>query len=105
MDITIEQKSPNLFRKYWYVPVIAAGVLGAMLLRQVLGGVTYVVDDNLLRVADVKRDNFTSVRRSQVAMPRITHGGVVGGQVEVFLQPPAEALMRIMYIMLNHGDE
>ena len=74
MDITIEQKSPNLIRKYWYVPVIALGVLGAMLLRQMLSGVTYVVDDNLLRVADVKLDNFSvEVRGVGELVPREYH--------------------------------
>ena len=88
MDITIEQKSPNLFRKYWYVPVIAAGVLGAMLLRQMLGGVTYVVDDNLLRVADVKRDNFSvEVRGVGELVPREYHwiSTEVEGHVEALL--------------------
>lgn len=74
MDITIEQKSPNLIRKYWYVPVIALGVFGAMLLRQTLSGVTYVVDDNLLRVADVKLDNFSvEVRGVGELVPREYH--------------------------------
>jgi len=88
MDILIERKTPNLFRKYWYVPVIVLVVVGAIWLKQTLGGVTYVVDGKLLRTADVKRDDFSvEVRGVGELRPREYHwvSAEVDGHIEALL--------------------
>lgn len=88
MDISLEKKAPSLFRKFWYVPVVAMAAFGAIWLKQTLAGVTYVVDDTLLRVAEVQRDDFSvEVRGVGELRPREYHwvSAEVDGHIEALL--------------------
>lgn len=84
MDIVIENKKSRL-KQYWYVPVVA-GILGAAIwVNKLTGDISYVVDENLLRVGTVEQKDFhVDIRGNGVLNPREFHwvSAEVGGHIE-----------------------
>lgn len=85
MDIKVQPKKKPMLKKYWYIAAGVSLIAGAFWFRQLFGGISYVVDTNLLRVAEVQRDEFfVDVRSNGELNAREFHWlpAEVEGQVE-----------------------
>lgn len=94
MDISLEKKKTSLVRRYWYVPAVVIALAGVFFVKQMLGGVSYVVDANLVRVAKVQKGEFFVDVRS--------NGELSAKEIHWI---PAEVSGHIDMLYAKEGDE
>ncbi len=104
MDIQRDIQPRPLWRRYWAVAPIALLVIGVVLVRQMVGDASHIIQKDQIQTATVERGNFqVDVRGVGVLKPkdlRWVSSQVTGRAEEVWVKPGAEvregqALMRL----------